>query len=393
MQNRIRMYVENEVKQYKFKNRGEVIDEISSNLAERYNELISSGMNTEDAYKETIALTGSFALLMVNDLSINPLYWYIKTLMILLLTVLTGVVSMFFFSPIGYFFFASAFIYFTFELSKLELNGRNQDNIESEGSKHKRNKSIIKLLYYASVLLVISFSLAIWDLFFRLLLDSSSISVLDWLTKITPLWFVIIMFITSLLLGMIIIGYPLLLAIMSSKSTNDGINYKIQISIPEKKMKTKLISKSSFSFSRTFILFITMNIILIMILISKVQVYDLIPSLDFQGELILVDSIHFWVYLFEDGYYHAILPIYIVLICSLIIGVYLLITKNFSLKLWFSLYIIVITGLIISQVLLLFVSEYRISLHIPLSVTVIGFIYLIMHSRFIGVVERIIYER
>lgn len=78
MQNRIRMYVENEVKKYKFKSRSDVIDEISSNLIERYNELVSSGMNNEDAYNETVALTGSFASLMMNDLSFNPINWYKK---------------------------------------------------------------------------------------------------------------------------------------------------------------------------------------------------------------------------------------------------------------------------------------------------------------------------
>ncbi len=393
MQNRIRMYVENEVKKYKFKSRSDVIDEISSNLIERYNELVSSGMNNEDAYNETVALTGSFASLMMNDLSINPINWYKKRLMILLLTALTGIVFMFFFSPIGYFFFASAFIYFTVELSNLELNGRNKDNIESEVSKHNRNKSIVKFLYYSNALLVVSFSLANWDLFFRLLLDSSSISVFDWLTKITPLWFVIIVFIGSLLLGITIIGYPLLLAIVNSKSKNDVVNDKTKISVANKKTKIKLFSKSSFSFIRTFILFIIMIMILIMILISNVQVYDLIPSLDFQGELILVDSIHFWVYLFEGGYDHAILPIYIVLICSFVIGIYLLFTKNSSLKLWVSLYLILITGFIISQFLLLFVSEYRISLHIPIFVNGIGVFYLTMHSRLMRVVERIIYER
>jgi hypothetical protein len=330
---------------------------------------------------------------MMNDLSINPLNWYKKRLMILLLTVLTGIVFMFFFSPIGYFFFASAFIYFTVELSNLELNGRNKDNIDSEVSKHNRNKSIVKFLYYSSALLVVSFSLANWDLFFRLLLDSSSISVFDWLAKITPLWFVIIIFIGSLLLGITIIGYPLLLAIVNSKSKNDIVNDKTKISVANKKTKIKLFSKSSFSFIRTFIMFIIMIMILIMILISNVQVYDLIPSLDFQGELILVDSIHLWVYLFEDGYDHAILPIYIVLICSFVIGVYLLFTKNFSLKLWVSLYLILIIGFIISQFLLLFVSEYRISLHIPIFVNGIGVFYLTMHSRLIRVVERIIYER
>lgn len=393
MQNRIRMYVENEVKKYKLKSRSDAIDEISSNLVERYNELVSSGMNNKDAYNETVALTGSFASLMMNDLSINPINWYKKRLMILLLTVLTGIVFMFFFSPIGYFFFASAFIYFTVEFSNLEVNGRNKDNIESEVSKHYRNKSIVKFLYYSSALLVVSFSLANWDLFFRLLLDSSSISVFDWLTKITPLWFVIIIFIVSLLLGINIIGYPLLLAIVNSKSKNDIDNDKTIISVANKKTKIELFSKSSFSFIRTFILFIIMIMILIMILISNVQVYDLIPSLDLQGELILVDSIHLLVYLFEGGYDHTILPIYIVLICSFVIGIYLLFTKNSSLKLWVSLYLILITGFIISQFLLLFVSEYRISLHIPIFVNGIGVFYLTMHSRLIRVVERIIYER
>ena len=97
MQNRIRLFVDNEIKQYSFSNRKEVVDEITSNLTERYLELIASGLSEEEAYKETISLTGSFAISILNDITNNPLRWYKKNLLILSVVVLTGTIFMFFF--------------------------------------------------------------------------------------------------------------------------------------------------------------------------------------------------------------------------------------------------------------------------------------------------------
>ncbi len=393
MQNRIRLYVNNEIKQYSFKNRKEVVDEITSNLTERYYELISSGLSEEDAYKKTILQTGSFAISMLNDISSNPTRWYKKNLMILFVMILTGTVFMFFFSPIGYILYTFVFLYFTFELSKLDENDRLMDNIESEESKHIRSKLTNQLLSYSVVLLIFSYTIFVWDLLFRLLLDIKSISIIDWLTKVSPLWFVIVTFIVILLIGMFIIGYPLSLIIMKKRLWTNSQISKININKSKTKITTGQIKKTTFSIGRTLSIFLTLTFVFALILISNVQVYELIPSIDFQGDLVLIDSVHFWVYLLEGRFYQAMIPNYIAFVGSFAVGIYLICTKVFSLRLWFSLYGFVLLSLILSQILLLFLSENRISLLIPLMVTVIGFMYSLMHTKFLGVIEKIVYER
>jgi hypothetical protein len=393
MQNRIRLFVDNEIKQYSFSNRKEVVDEITSNLTERYLELIASGLSEEEAYKETISLTGSFAISMLNDITNNPLRWYKKNLLILSVVVLTGTIFMFFFSPLGYILLTFAFIYFTFELSKLEENDRQKDNVEPEESKHVRSKLIIDMLRYCMGLLIFSFTIIVWDLLFRLLLDIKSISIIDWLTKVSPLWFVIIIFIFIMLIGTLVIGYPLSLIIIKRKLLSNDQMSKMNINKPKSKIMSEQIKKTTYSFGRTISIFLTLIFVFALILISNVQVYELIPSIDFQGDLVLIDSTHFWVYLLEGRFYQAMTPIYIAFMGSFTVGIYLLCTKNFSLKFWFSLYGFVILSLVLSQILLLFLSENRTSLLIPLIVTIIGFMYSLMHTKFLGVIERIVYER
>jgi hypothetical protein len=230
MQNRIRLHVHNEIKQYSFKNRNEVVDEITSNLTERYLELISSGMSEQEAYEKTILQTGSFAISMLHDISSNPTRWYIKNLMILFVMILTGTVFMFFFSPMGYVLYTFAFLHFTFELSKLEEKDRLMDNIESEESKHIRSKLTDQLLSYSVVPLILSYTIFVWDLLFRLLLDIKSISIIDWLIKVSPLWFVIVTFIVFLLIGGLVLGYPLAVIIMKKRLLTNNQTSKINIS-------------------------------------------------------------------------------------------------------------------------------------------------------------------
>lgn len=393
MQNRIRSFVDNEIKQNSLSNRKEVVDEITSNLTERYLELIASGLSEEEAYKETISLTGSFAISVLNDITNNPLRWYKKNLLIMSVVVLTGTIFMFFFSPIGYVLLTFAFLQFTFELSKLEENDRQKDNVESEESKHVRSKLIIKLLRYCMFILIFSFTIVVWDLLFRLLLDIKSISIIDWLTKVSPSWFVIIIFILIQLIGFFIIGYPISLIITKRILLTKNQISEININKHKSKIMSEQIKKTTFSYGRTMSIFLTLIFVFALILISNVQVYELIPSIDFQGDLVLIDSTHFWVYLLEGRFYQAMIPIYIAFTGSFAVGIYLLCTKNFSLKLWFSLYGFIILSLVLSQILLLFLSENRISLLIPLIVTIIGFMYSLIHTKFLGVIERIVYEQ
>jgi hypothetical protein len=314
-------------------------------------------LSEEEAYKETISLTGSFAISMLNDITNNPLRWYKKNLLILSVVVLTGTIFMFFFSPLGYILLTFAIIYFTFELSKLEENDRQKDNVEPEESKHERSKLIIDLLRYCMGLLIFSFTIIVWDLLFRLLLDIKSISIIDWLTKVSPLWFVIVTFIVILLIGVLIIGYPLSLIIMKKRLLTNNQISKININKSKTKITTGQIKKTTFSIGKTMSIFLTLTFVFALILISNVQVYELIPSIDFQGDLVLIDSTHFWVYLLEGRFYQAMIPIYIAFVGSFAVGIYLICTKIYSLRLWFSLYGFVILSLILSQILLLFLSE------------------------------------
>lgn len=364
MEERIRTYIELSLESSHKQNKEEIVEEIFSNTIERYNDLLIKGYDSMNAYNICISNLGNLKRTISNDFFDDSIRKHRMVMWIILSMLFLSVIALFLYSPGAYILFGIASLSWLLLLNS-SFKGYKTYYLLGRTENAKRIISqVANYIFPICLVLIISSTCLVWDGVFRFLFDLKSTSSIDWISKIDPVWFPFLLFFIILAFETILIGYPTRQYLVNMKSQYKDLEI---LNVPKwfinsylkKDNHNSCLSKKIIANLMQFWAFL----LLLLLLVSKVRIYEFIPSTSFEGELVLIETELAWTYFFGSNLYIPIILIFMLYISYVVMSLFtILLRKRNSFKLWNIFSLVIIGILIITQFVLFWETEYRISI-------------------------------
>lgn len=393
MEERIKAFIKSALESSNKNNKEEIIEEIYANTIERYNDLLIKGNDPDKAFEICVSNLGNLTRTVSNDLFDESLRKSKVMIWIILILSILSVIVMFFYSPAGYVLFGIALISFLVLLLVSYKDYRTYEQFGDTENAKRHIAIIADFIFPLSLIWIIALTCCVWDGLFRFIFDLGSTTSIDWIIKIDPLWFVLLLFFVVLAVETIIIGYPVKLLIVKVNTIlNDSQINNLPKWCRDRCLTNNIKYASHKNVTKLFMQF-SIFVLLAFLLASKVRVYDLLPSISMQGVLVLIETEYFWTYFIDRNFLQVLIPLFVLYISFFLLTIFGLFYKKLNtIKLWNIFSTIIVGVLIITQFILLWKTENRISIHGSILFTILFLAISNLYVKYLNVVGTFVYE-